>query len=195
MSQAGTYQVQMTTSCGATHTDQVVVTDVTPTASFNSVVSYLSGGFTNTSLNGNTYRWVVQVDPFDTIWTKDLTYVFPDNGPYQVCLTTYNDCDTVSTCNLWQGWVGIEESHLSDAISLRPNPVSDNLTIQFNGLESNQVQVEVSNAQGQLVFREKLVDVSGNATKVIEVSSLKSGLYIVKFTTENDVAAKRIIVN
>ena len=194
VSQAGTYTVQMTTSCGATHSDQVVVSDITPVANFSKTVSFRTGKFVNASINGNSYMWVVQTSPFDTAYSTDLTYVFPDNGPYQVCLYTMNDCDTAQKCDIWFSPIGIEEVNLEDAISLRPNPVSDQLFIQFKGLESNQIYVELSNVQGQLVYREKYVDVSGNATKSIDVSGLKSGLYIVKFTTENDVVAKRIIV-
>jgi hypothetical protein len=194
VSSAGTYQVSMTTSCGATHVDEVVVDDITPTASFNTNVVFHTGQFINTSLFGDSYRWVVQTSPFDTIYTKDLTYVFPDNGPYQVCLTTYNDCDTVQTCTLWKGWVGVDEQHLGDAISLMPNPVSDILNINFEGLTSDQIQIEVSNIQGQVVYSNQFVNVSGNANRTIDVSGLKDGMYIVKFTTENDITAKRIIV-
>jgi hypothetical protein len=194
VTQAGTYQVTMTTSCGATHIDEVVVEDVTPTATFTVQDNFHTGIFTNTGMNGTSWRWVVQTSPFDTVWTKDLVYVFPDNGPYQVCLTTYNDCDTVESCGLWEGYVGLEENSLANVITLMPNPVSDELTIQFNGLESDQINVEVTNVQGQVIYTEKYVNVSGNATKRVDVSNLKSGLYIVKFTTENDVTAKRVIV-
>ena len=194
VSQAGTYQVQMTTSCGATHTDEVVVTDVTPTATFTIQDSYLTGLFTNTGQNGTSWRWVIQTNPFDTVWSKDLVYVFPDNGEYQVCLTTYNDCDTVSTCGLWKGHVGIDEHNLGDIISLMPNPATENVNIHFNGLESDQIYLEVSNVQGQIVYSEKLMNVSGNTYKTIDVSNLKDGMYIMKFTTETQVTAKRIIV-
>ncbi|MEQ8324416.1 MAG: GEVED domain-containing protein [Vicingaceae bacterium] len=194
VSQAGTYQVAVTTGCGATHTDEVVVENVTPTSSFTVQDNFQTGIFTNISQNGDNYRWVVQTNPFDTIWAQNLTYVFPDNGPYQVCLTTYNDCDTVTSCGQWLGFVGINEVSLSDVISLMPNPASDVLNITFNGLEDDQINLEVSNIQGQVVYNENFVNVSGNANRTIDVSSLKKGMYILKFSTENDVTAKRVIV-
>ncbi|MEQ8324414.1 MAG: T9SS type A sorting domain-containing protein [Vicingaceae bacterium] len=189
---AGTYQVTMVTACGATHMDEVVVTNETPTATFTKNIVFRTGSFTNTSQKGISYRWVVQTNPFDTIWAKDLTYVFPDNGPYQVCLTTYNDCDTITSCDTWEGWVGVDEVTLAEAITLMPNPVSDILTIQFSGLDSDQIGLEVSNVQGQVVYTENFSNV--NTPQTIDVSSLKKGMYILKFSTEDDVTAKRVIV-
>ncbi|MEQ9064405.1 MAG: T9SS type A sorting domain-containing protein [Vicingaceae bacterium] len=193
VSQSGTYQVSVTTACGATHTDEVLVEDVTPTATFTTTTSFRTGVFTNTSQNGNSYRWVIQTNPFDTVWAKDLTYVFPDNGPYQVCLTTYNDCDTVTSCGSFVEYLGVDERELSDLISLMPNPVSDVLTIQFSGMDDDQINLEMSNVQGQVVYTENFSNV--NTPQTIDVSSLKKGLYILKFSTENEVTAKRIIVN
>ena len=138
--------------------------------------------------------WVVEVAPFDTIYSEHLTYVFADNGPYQVTLYTRNDCDTVSTTQQWAGHVGIDESNLENMITLSPNPATDVLKIQFEGLNTDDINVEMTNIQGQLVYSSQFMNVSGYATETVDVSSLKKGMYIVKFTTDDNIVAKRIII-
>jgi hypothetical protein len=191
VSSGGTYTVTMTAACGSQHTDTVDVVDVTPVAGFTSKVSFLTGEFVNNSVNGNSYMWVV--NNVDTFYSTDLTHIFPDNGPYEVCLYVYNDCDTVFTCQTWQSFLGVEENALENMITLMPNPVSDNLKIQFAGVEGD-VTLEVMNIQGQVVYTERYMNVTGNENKSVDVSSLRKGMYIVKFMTSNDVATKQVIV-
>jgi hypothetical protein len=200
----GDYTVSATSACGGAFLDVVTVTDNTPNAEYSYSNSYYTGVFKNTSRTvGDLYRWVFYDDasgktnPLDTIWTssqKDLIFYFGDNGPHYVCLTTYNECDTVEICNIWTATVGIDESNLSDAISLMPNPVSDQLTIQFNNFSGDQINVEMTNVQGQVVYSNQYVNISSNGTRTIDVSNLNKGMYIVKFTSENEVIAKQIIV-
>ncbi|HAW53320.1 MAG TPA: hypothetical protein DCX54_13490, partial [Flavobacteriales bacterium] len=200
----GDYTVSVNSACGGAFLDVVTVTDNTPNAVFSYTNSYYTGVFKNTSRTvGDLYRWVyyqdpaAKINPMDTVWTtkqKDQVYYFGDNGPHYVCLTTYNECDTVEICHVWTGTVGINEGNLSDAISLIPNPVSDRLTVQFNNFSGDRINVEMTNVQGQTVYSNQFVDINGNGNREINVSSLNKGMYIVKFTTENEVIAKQIIV-
>jgi hypothetical protein len=193
VSQPGTYTVDMTSGCGSQHSDTVVVVDNTPIAAFVTTNSYFTGKFTNSSSNGDSYMWVVHTNPPDTFYSMDLLYIFNDHGPYNVDLYVMNECDTVMTSQTWTGTVGIRQNSISDLITLVPNPASDVMTIRFNGLEGD-VQVEMSNVQGQVVFRNNYMDISGSSSQNIDVSSLNKGMYIVRFTTANDVTTKQIVV-
>jgi len=193
VSTSGTYIVTMTSACGATLGDTVEVVDVTPTSDFTGNHSFLTGQFTNNSVNGDTYMWVVNVLPPDTFYSMDLTYVFPDNGPYDVDLYVRNDCDTIMSTHEWSGVVSVEEISLENLVTLMPNPATDVLNIQFAGFDGD-VTIEMTNIQGQIIYTERYMNVSGNATKSIDVSSLRKGMYIIKFITVDEVTAKQIIV-
>jgi hypothetical protein len=201
----GDYTVSVSSACGGSFLDVVTVTDNTPNAVFSYTNSYYTGVFKNTSRPvGDLYRWVFYDDPaaknnpIDTVWTtkqKDLIYYFGESNDGKfVCLTTYNECDTIEICNPWKGWVGIDENNLNEAILLIPNPVSDRLTVQFNNFSGDQINVEMTNVQGQVVYSNQFVNINGNGNREINVSSLNKGMYIVKFTSENEVIAKQIIV-
>jgi hypothetical protein len=189
----GVYTVDMTSVCGGQHSDTVVVSDVTPTSVFTIVSSYRTGQFTNISANGITYMWVLHTNPKDTFYTKDVTHVFPDNGPYNVDLYVYNDCDTIMSSQVWNGHVGMGENDLSSMISLMPNPASDVMNIRFSGLEGD-VQLEMTNIQGQRVYSALYTDLTGNVSRPVDVSSLNKGVYIMRFTTSKDVTSKQLIV-
>jgi hypothetical protein len=193
VSTAGTYTVTVTSACGAQHEDTVIVTDATPTAGFNTFVSYHSGKFTNTSVNGNSYMWVVHTNPPDTFYTTDLLYLFGDNGPYNIDLYVFADCDTVMISDTWAGFVGIEDSEFANMITLSPNPASDLLNISFEGVEGD-VRLEMSNVQGQLVYTENYASISNTAVKSVDVSSLNKGMYILRFVTASAVATKQVVV-
>lgn len=193
VSEAGEYVVSMTSGCGFSHVDTVQVDDVTPVADFDVSSVFLTGDFTNQSDNDWTRMWVVGTVPPDTLYSDDLTYVFPDNGPYDVTLYIYNDCDTDMVTKTWTGYVGIAENDLNNAITVMPNPVSDVLNIEFTGLEGD-VTVEMMNIQGQIVHSDRYMNVKGYARESIDVSSLNKGMYIVKFMTDQGIATKQIVV-
>ena len=139
--------------------------------------------------------WVVDAAGInDTVWGQDLIYVFDDNGPYEVCLTTMNKCDTVSSCKTWQGTVGIADTQLDRNINTFPNPASNNVTIQFDDVNGDNLTIELINIQEQVVYTNNLVDIKGSGTETIDVSSLKGGMYMVRFITDSDIATKQLVV-
>jgi hypothetical protein len=197
VTKAGTYTLNLIATCadsGDVWSDDVVVTDVTITPDFDILKNWQTGVFTNTSTHDSTIMWVVHTNPADTFYDKDqLTYLFPTlDGEYQVDLYVMNDCETKVISKNWATNIGVEDVNLSQKISVMPNPVSDVLTIQFNGIEGD-VTVEMMNIQGQMVHSDRYMNVNG-ASKTINVSSLKKGMYIVKFITNSDIATKQIIV-
>ena len=63
-------------------------------------------------------------------------------------------------------------------IRLYPNPVVDNLTIDFDSANKGSMQINLFDLQGQNVFA-KTVNLSENENKIqINVSSLPEGMYI-----------------
>ena len=80
---------------------------------------------------------------------------------------------------------GIEESKANNTISIFPNPVKDNISIET----SQSAVIKITNIQGQLIIS---VNTTGNNTN-IDVSVLPSGLYFIRATTEKEVVVKEFI--
>lgn len=189
VSNAGTYIASVVTLCGATLADTVEVVEMTPVAQFDTSNSFRTGEFTNTSLRGETYLW--DFGDGSTATTEHATHVFADNGPYTVCLTVYNDCDSATTCQVWEAYVGIEEFALNQAISLYPNPAKDVVTIDVSDVEAKQLTMIMRNVQGKTVETHQL---RGAQMQTIDVSALPNGVYFVQFLTEEHTVTKRLVI-
>lgn len=80
---------------------------------------------------------------------------------------------------------GVAESAM-DAISLYPNPVRNNLTIE----NADNVTVNIYAVNGQMV---KSLVVNGTAN--VDMSDLSNGMYIVKMQSQGSISTKKIQVN
>ena len=70
--------------------------------------------------------------------------------------------------------LAVDEQLLSSAIKVYPNPVSDNLKIDFTDI-AGETKVVIYNSTGQIVKTEKLSTQNNN----LDLSQLQSGLYLV----------------
>lgn len=81
--------------------------------------------------------------------------------------------------------LSVETNDNSNAVSIRPNPTSNDLYI--DNLEQ-QSHVKIISSVGQVVFNNKIT----NENK-IDVSKLKSGVYIIQIETNNQFIQKRFV--
>ncbi|MEQ8324417.1 MAG: T9SS type A sorting domain-containing protein [Vicingaceae bacterium] len=193
---AGSYRLEFTDYCGGVHNDSVTVTDSTSTASFFYNSSFLTFLMQNTSVNANSYRWVVYANPPDTFYTKDITYVMPACDVfYTVCLSAFGLCDTNVLCNdIGIICPGISENRLGELIMLFPNPTSNWLTIRFSDLRSDRTTMKITDLLGkQLIIKELGVIEKGDEFKV-DASHFTSGTYFVTFITDKGLARKQLLI-
>lgn len=78
----------------------------------------------------------------------------------------------------------------SNKLQLYPNPANDKLNIQLEATSTNY-QVAIYNSLGSVVFENSN---QSNATTIIDISELNSGIYFVKITdSENNIYQKRLL--
>jgi hypothetical protein len=82
--------------------------------------------------------------------------------------------------------VGLKENTLdANAITIYPNPVKDNLNIVINGSVAGK-EIELYDQLGRLVLY-------SDTTNNIDVSTLKSGIYILQIKTDRGIAQKKLV--
>ncbi len=74
------------------------------------------------------------------------------------------------------------------ALTIYPNPVTDNLNIQL-GKNDNITRVEIINCMGQTVYNANQLAPGGN----INTSQLTEGVYLLRITTENNIQQQKFI--
>ncbi len=86
--------------------------------------------------------------------------------------------------------VGIEDSFLYQAITMRPNPTNGILNVDVEGVDMNTATIEVFNLVGELIHRETMQTSSIS----IDLSEQAAGMYIVKVNTTEGAIAKKVVL-
>lgn len=86
--------------------------------------------------------------------------------------------------------VPIKEILTSPAITIYPNPTSDILTIRTPIILDKNIQLSVFDLHGYLWIRK-----TGDGAGQLDISSLKSGLYLLALSSEQRTIYKRFVVN
>ncbi len=117
--------------------------------------------------------------------------VFNVTATYNTAMPNYNGLFALNglsqITNLKLGATSIEENPL-ESISIYPNPSNGIFNIDIYNADNN-VNMIVINAQGQIVYSEKV----GTSTQ-IDLSNQPDGIYFVKFINNNNITIKKIIV-
>ena len=90
---------------------------------------------------------------------------------------------------------GMEEISSGVYFNLYPNPTSDDANIQFSLDKEQNVSIEVYNMLGQSMYslNEGMMS-SGQHTITIPGKGLTSGVYFVKFTTDNASTTQKLVI-
>jgi hypothetical protein len=142
-------------------TDLLTVTIKDPTLlSYNSATNSFTGlaaGTTNATIN---YRGKSK-----TIFFEILQAVTP---PYDFPTGLYN----------------LDKTSKQPRIKLYPNPVSNELTIEYSGY----APFDITNAQGQIVYNGEIIDKT-----VVSTSNFAPGIYLIRIYTDKITEAQKFI--
>jgi hypothetical protein len=184
-----TYTVTGTDANGCSNTAEVTVTvnalpTVTATIPQASVCvndgnltltggSPAGGTWSGTNVTGSMF------DP-TTVGSVTITYSFTDvNG----CSATATDNISVDACT------GIATISSTNGIVVYPNPNAGQFTIQLAATPNDAVQVEVTNALGQVVNAFTMSD----TTAEVNISTLENGVYFIRVINGDVVTVQRVV--
>lgn len=94
----------------------------------------------------------------------------------------------------FQTEVAVNTEEFASSFKVYPNPTSNVVNVEFELQNENDVTVSILNTVGQTVATNNLGTVSGVQATQLDVSSLESGMYIVRVKTANGEQTKRISV-
>jgi len=138
-----------------------------------------------------TYAWTFQGGTPASSTSKNPSAVaYNTSGTFNVTLKVTNAFGSVNTLAktgyIYVGGVGVEEAS-QNGIKVYPNPVKDVVTIESN---SGIQLVQIFNVTGQMVMNQQ----TDSKTVTLNTTSLRSGIYFMKVTTENGSFDKKINV-
>jgi endonuclease I len=87
---------------------------------------------------------------------------------------------------IWQNVLSVDDFSLNNSITMYPNPNASN---EVNIISNKEITSEIFNILGKKVMTKKI-----DAThKAIDISSLTSGIYLVKLSNQNQSITKKLI--
>jgi hypothetical protein len=186
-----TYTVTGTDANGCTNTDEVTVTvNPLPVVTLSLPASTICLDDANLSLTGGSPAggtWSgtgVTGSSFDPttagVGTTTITYLFTDA----------NGCDAAATDNIIvDACVGIATVGTANGIAIYPNPNAGQFTIQLSAAPVDAVQVEVTNALGQVVDAFTMT----STTTEVNISALDNGVYFIRVINGGSVTVQRVV--
>ncbi len=110
----------------------------------------------------------------------NISHTYSNQGPWDVCLRSYAFCGDRDTC-LTGLYLGIESKENKESIiSVYPNPANDKVTILFNKLPDNEIELIIYDITGRFIKNQFLI---GQKQTAIDISSLNNGIYILKINS------------
>ncbi len=136
----------------------------------------------------------------------DYTYAWDNNettasitglgaGDYTVTVSDVTGCidDVVVTITV-DNIVSVADLEFQQAIQLFPNPAKDQTTIQYNFASSRNLQIQVTNAIGQVVWSQSETQAQ-QATIELDLRNFAAGVYSVEFNDGEHQTTRRLVVN
>ncbi|MBL7933660.1 MAG: PKD domain-containing protein [Bacteroidia bacterium] len=151
----------------------------------------------------------------DTSNTLYTSHQYSASGTYSICLTVTASCGSVSSFCMNQllskgseetsGIVNVNvippalslrvnEEVLNTGYSAYPNPNNGRFTISVNGLSPEQTDIAIYNLLGSCIYTETFNTFSTNLSKIIDLESQISGVYLLKLRNGNREITKRIVI-
>lgn len=190
---SGVYSVVVTNTNNCSSADTVEVTiNALPTVTFTLTDDTLcigeaavnlsglpaGGSFSGTGVSGSTFTPLTAGAGVHVI-----TYNYTDNNG---CANSAADNMVVNLC------VGVEEIAGSISVNVYPNPSTGVFYLDLGSLNSLMVDLRVYSANGALVTEESFV--ADSAVRELNLSNHAQGIYVVKITSNNMTATKRIVI-
>lgn len=177
--------------------DPLVGTASEPSGNQNPPVSPPSQTYTTFAPNATSYSWTVpSCLTITSGWgTGTITVnVEPWSCTGSVCVTPSNTCGAGTEVCLTPV-IGIEEepTFLTN-LSIYPNPNSGEFTIEMELSQPQQMELELLNVIGQVVYKEGLGKISGAYQKQLDLNGLAKGIYTLQLTSEEGTTTRKIIL-
>jgi hypothetical protein len=162
------------------HTENL---DLTITTIDNTVT--VGTGILTSNASTGTYQWMDCNTGLPVPGETNQSFTPAVSGSYSVVVTS-GSCSATSACVPFT-WLKVT-SFDSKAFSFYPNPVIDNLNLNYS---KEITSVKVMNVMGQVVLKKSI-----NATSTqIEMSSIPAGIYFVEVKSLNDFKIIKVIKN
>lgn len=122
--------------------------------------------------------------------TQQVTIYVPDT--VCVVVTDGNGC-TNSDCAIIDFFVGVKEKAAENIFSAYPNPANDIVNITFTK-KINNVMLSIVDLSGKIVYSTQVAKTDAGSVLSVNTSELSTGIYFIKFTSEDKQFYQKLVI-
>ena len=149
--------------------------------------------FQNNNLFANVLNGTA---PYTYLWNTSeisqninpLTY-----GSFWLLVTDVNNCVSDTAYFILENVSYVGDENVISEIIIFPNPTSGMVSISFNSLKVDDIDLSIVNVMGEIIFEEKLIDFSGSYAKSINLQQYAKSIYLLKIKTNSKEINSKII--
>ncbi|MFY9311627.1 MAG: alpha/beta hydrolase fold domain-containing protein [Bacteroidia bacterium] len=165
-----------------------VGTPATYTITVNPTATITQTGNTLTASSSSSYQWYLDGQPIAGATAQSHTITA--DGSYSVVVAENTCPSEVITVTTGIGNVANNEF----VLGVYPNPNNGVFTITFNADNKEDYTLEVHNALGALISKERLTTVSGAYSGLLDITQKGKGLYTISLSGTDKKYSKRVVV-
>lgn len=109
-----------------------------------------------------------------------------------------NNGDTTNWSDTWQfytGPTGITNPSSNNNISIYPNPVNNQLTLEINSIKATEINVLIIDLMGKTAMEQTFIFDQGICKNVMQLDQLNEGIYLIKLQSGDDTYTEKLIVD
>jgi PKD repeat protein len=163
-----------------------------PAANYTQLINNQTVTFTNSSTNATSYLWDFGDGMTSTEASPVHTYISAQT--YTVKLTASNQCSSTTKTGFVVLTTKVQELTSDYKLNILPNPSSGDFSVQLESPRTEDVQLNLFNAQGALLKTITGVSKPGLNTFPFEGLHLSKGMYQLKVVTEGGTKSSLITV-
>jgi hypothetical protein len=129
---------------------------------------------TLTSSAAAAYQWSNSNGPING--ATQQSYTPTQGGSYSVTITDANGCKATSQSFL----VGLNEIQGNISVSIYPNPATDNMFIALTALTKQNLNFDLLNVVGQIVWSQYGYQATGKSIVEVPVAQIPKGIYFLR---------------
>ncbi len=141
----------------------------------------------------SSYQWYRNGTPIVGSRGTATSLTIFDDAEYSVTLFFDYDCILTSETGSVKNLTGIDNRLSSDNVFVYPNPVKDQLIVDFANSYDGEITVEITNISGQIISTTIVEKHNQFMNMNIRTEELSEGIYFINFITNEQSLVKSIV--
>jgi hypothetical protein len=114
---------------------------------------------------------------------ENTAYIYFDYNPPVITNTAINTIEFPASI----------KDFSTASLSVFPNPANNSITIQFAEKNTENISLKFINVTGQIIHEENASVLSGKFSKVLDISTLPKGIYLLQIGSENGSIQQKVV--